>query len=90
MTGDDYQAIVTAYASTNPDGADSMDSFGNYDIQLWSSTEIFESITTRLETLFGPIPAGQKYLVSYAVWKPGADIFELHVIYDGAEWSLVE
>ncbi len=87
LTGDDYTAISAAYASSNPNGSNSMATFGNYDIGLWSSTEIFESITSRLETLFGPIPAGQKYLVSYAVWKPGNDTFTMNVIYDGSAWS---
>ncbi len=87
LTGDDYTAIAAAYASSNSAGSESMSDFGNYDIGLWSSTEIFESITTRLETNFGPIPAGQKYLVSYAVWKPGNDVFTLNVIYDGSSWS---
>lgn len=89
LTGDDYTSIATAYESSNPDGSGSMSTFGNYDIGLWSSTEIFDSITTRLDELFGPVPAGQKYLVSYAVWKPGNDVFELNVIYDGSSWSLV-
>lgn len=87
LTGSDYAAISAAYAGSNPQGSDSMDNFGNYDIGLWSGAEIFESITTRLLEVFPGTAAGQKYLVSYAVWKPGADVFTINVIYDGSAWS---
>ena len=89
LTGGDYTAIAAAYATSNPDGSQSMSDFSNFELSLWTSTQIFEAITTRLDELFGPVPAGQKYLVSYAVWKPGNDIFEMHVIYDGTAWALV-
>ncbi|MCG8378801.1 MAG: hypothetical protein MI865_04910, partial [Proteobacteria bacterium] len=87
LVGADYAAIAAAYADSNSAGSGSMETFGNYDIGLWSDQEIFESITTRLLEIFPATAAGQKYLVSYAVWKPGADVFTLNVIYDGSAWS---
>ena len=86
LGSDDYVAIAAAYASLNPDGSSSMSTFNNYDLTLWSSQEIFDSITARLETLNPSIEAGQKYLVEYAVWRPGAGTDQINVEYNGSEW----
>ena len=84
---DDYSSIATAYSGTNSAGSDSMGSFGNYDLTLWSTDEIFDSITARLVELF-PTQEGQKYLVSYAVWRPGSGTDELHVVYENGEYVI--
>ena len=86
---DDFNSIATASSGTNSAGADSMNSFGNYDLTLWSSDEIFNTITARLVELF-PTVEGQKYLVSYAVWRPGSGVDQLHVVWNGTAYVLVE
>ncbi len=86
---DDYTSIADAYASINSDGSASMAQYGNFDISLWSSDQIFESVTTRLVEIF-PTVVDQKYLVTYATWEPGSGTGSIHVIWDGTAYVLVE
>jgi hypothetical protein len=89
LNSDDYAAIAAATAASNDTGSGSMASFGNYDISLWTSAQIFSSITVRLEAIF-PTVEGQKYLVTYATWEPGAGSGTIHVIWNGSAYVLVE
>jgi len=89
LTGNDYTTIAAATASSNPGGSSSMDNFGNYDISLWSDDQILSSIGNRLLEIF-PEEEGQKYLVSYDTWEPGAGVRTLHVIYMGGAYVEVE
>ena len=84
---DDFSSIAEAFAGINSAGSDSMSDFGNYDLTLWSSDQIFESITARLLEIF-PAVEGQKYNVSYSVWRPGSGVDEIKVIYDGSAYVL--
>ena len=43
----------------------------------------------RLLDLF-PAVEGQKYLVSYDTWEPGAGVRDLHVIYQGGAYVEVQ
>ena len=88
LTGDDYTAIAAATASTNPGGSSSMASFGNFDIGLWSEEERVSAIGNRLLEIF-PQVEGQKYLVSYDTWEPGAGVRSLHLIYTGGVYVMV-
>lgn len=91
LASDDYAAIAAAYEATNGGGSASMASFGNYDLSLWSSDQIFDSITARLLDISGIMKVdGQKYLVSYSTWEPGAGTGTVHVIYEGGAFVLVE
>jgi hypothetical protein len=89
LGGDDYTAIAAATLTSNSGGSSSMDSFGNYDISLWSSAQIFSTITDRLVVIF-PTVVDQKYLVTYATWEPGAGTGTIHVIWDGTAYVPVE
>ncbi len=89
LKSDDYTAIAAAYESINPAGSSSMANFGNYDVGLWSEEERLGSIGGRLIEIF-PTVEGQKYLVSYDTWEPGAGVRSLHVIYMGGAYVEVE
>lgn len=88
FTGDDFAAVAVAFEGSNPDGAASADRYGNFDLTLWSSDQILEAVGARLLDLF-PAVEGQKYLVSYATWEPGAGVGEIHVIYQNGAYVLV-
>lgn len=89
LTGADYVAIADAYESINPGGATSVGTYGNFDLGLWTSEEILGAISGRLLDLF-PAVEGQKYLVSYDTWEPGAGVRDLHVIYEGGSYVEVQ
>ena len=90
LGADDYSAIAAAYQGINDPGSDSMNTFGNYDLTLWSSQEIFDSITARLLELFPSQEVGQKWLIEYRVWRPGSGTDTLNIIYDGSGFSIIE
>lgn len=90
LTNDDYVGIGTAFETSNPNGASSASNFKNFDISLWSSDQIFEAITGRLLDAPGIIKEdGQKYLVNYATWEPGAGSGSIHVIYSAADSAFI-
>ncbi len=86
LSSDDYASIAAATSSSNPSGSNSMTSFGNYDLSLWTSEEIYETITNRLLQLFPAQDIFQKYQVTYEVWRPGNDTDVLHTIWDGSAY----
>lgn len=85
LGSDDYAAIAAATATSNDAGSSSLGNFGNYDLSLWSSEQIFSSITDRLIEKF-PTVEGQKYIVNYATWEPGAGSGSIFVIYEGGAY----
>lgn len=91
LDSEDYTAIASATETSNPDGSASAGQYNNFDLSLWSSSQIFDVITTRL---LDKVPSvdEQKYLVTYATWEPGAGSGEIHVIYSEADqaYLLVE
>lgn len=89
LSADDYAAIATAAAGSNPGGSNSMSQFGNFDVSLWSDDDVLTFVGGRLLDIF-PQVEGQKYLVSYDTWEPGAGVRELHVIYEGGAYVLVQ
>jgi len=90
LTAADYAAIAEATLTSNPAGSGSMSSFGNFDVgALWDDAQILDAIGTHLLGLF-PQVEGQKYLVSYDTWEPGAGVRELHVIFEGGAYVLFE
>ena len=90
LTADDYAAIADATMDSNPSGSNSIAQFGNFDVgALWSPDQILEAIGNHLLDIF-PQVEGQKYLVSYDTWEPGAGVRELHVIFQGGTYVLVE
>lgn len=89
LTGADYVAIAENYESINSAGANSMATFGNYDIGLWPYEQILSSIAERLLDIF-PAVEEQKYLVSYATWEPGAGVRTIHLIYQGGAYVEVQ
>ncbi len=89
LSADDYTAIATAAEADNPDGASSMSSFGNFDVGLWPETDIITFVGGQIATLF-PTVEGQKYLVSYDTWEPGAGVRDIYLIYEGGEYVKFE
>lgn len=89
LTAADYAAIADATSSSNPGGSGSVAQYGNFDLGLWSSEQILEAIGARLLDIF-PAVEGQKYLVSYDTWEPGAGVRDLHVIYQGGTYVEVQ
>lgn len=89
LTGADYVAIADATASSNPGGSNSVATYGNFDIGLWTDDQILSAIGNRLLEIF-PKVEDQKYLVSYDTWEPGAGVRSLHVIYKGGTYVKVE
>ena len=85
----DYTAIADATSSSNPGGSGSMANFGNYDVGLWSDEDVLSSVGNRLLEIF-PLVEGQKYLVSYDTWEPGAGVRTIHLIHEGGAYVLVE
>ncbi|MBL6449706.1 hypothetical protein JMN32_25575 [Fulvivirga sp. 29W222] len=89
LSAADYLAIAEAYTGSNPDGSTSMTSYKNYDLSLWSAELIQESLISYLTDLYPPVD-GQKYLITYATWEPGAGSGTLYVIGQGGEYILFE
>ncbi len=85
LTSDDYSTIGQATTGTNPGGSSSILQFGNFDVALWSPEQILDAVGTQLLDLF-PQVEGQKYLVSYDTWEPGAGVRTLHVIFRGGAY----
>ncbi|MEP2025721.1 MAG: hypothetical protein ABJH98_03995 [Reichenbachiella sp.] len=87
----DYASVGEAWATKNADGSTSISQYGNYDLTLWSDDQIVESLN---ELMLGSSAflkeVGQKYLVSYAVWMPGAGTNSKLFIYDGTNFVIVE
>ncbi len=86
----DYQAIGAATETSNPAGSASILQYGNFDLGLWTSSQIFEAITGRLMVLFPGTEEGQKYLVTFDTWEPGNGTQDLYVIFEGGEYILYE
>jgi hypothetical protein len=89
LKGADYVAIAAATESTNPSGSNSMGTYGNVDVGLWTEEQIIEAIGNRLLEIF-PVVEGQKYLVSYDTWEPGAGVRTIHLILVGGVYVKVE
>ncbi len=91
LNNSDYQAIGAATETSNPAGSISVATYGNFDLGLWSSDQIFEAIVNRLLDNSEIMKVeGQKYLVSYATWEPGAGSGSIHVIYDSGASTFVK
>ncbi len=88
LTADDYSAIADATEATNSSGSGSVAQYGNFDLGLWSTDEITAAVGARLLDLF-PQVEGQKYLVSYDTWEPGAGVRDVHLIFEGGVYVLV-
>jgi hypothetical protein len=89
LKGDDYVAIAAATESSNPSGSSSMGTYGNVDVGLWTEEQIIEAVGNRLLEIF-PKVEGQKYLVSYDTWEPGAGVRTIHLILQGGVYVKVE
>ena len=89
LTGNDYTAIAAATSGSNPSGSSSMGNFGNYDVGLWPEADVISSIGNRLLEIFSQVE-GQKYLVSYDTWEPGAGVRTVHLILEGGVYVKVE
>ncbi|WP_370089741.1 hypothetical protein [Ekhidna sp.] len=83
-----YASIGAATATSNPDGSASAIQYSNFDLGLWTSDEIFDAITSYLESTV-PSVDGQKYLVTYATWEPGAGTGQIYVIYSDADGKYI-
>jgi hypothetical protein len=66
-----------------------MGTYGNVDVGLWTEEQIIEAIGNRLLEIF-PVVEGQKYLVSYDTWEPGAGVRTIHLILVGGVYVKVE
>ncbi|MEQ9403661.1 MAG: hypothetical protein RIM99_08765 [Cyclobacteriaceae bacterium] len=86
---DDWADIAAATLNSNPDGSASISSFGNFDLTLWTTDQIFDAITEQLPSIFPSPEAGQKYLISYAVWRPGSGTDTINIIWDGTAYSII-
>lgn len=89
LTAEDYIAIAAAYQDSNSSGSESMNSYKNYDISLWTEEQIEESIINHMTELFPPVD-GQKYLVEYATWEPGSGTGTLYIIGEGGTYVIYE
>ncbi len=83
---EDWVWIAEEFREENQAGAESAEQYRNFDITLWSEQQRFDAITGRLEVLYPDTEEGQKYLVTYATWEPGAGSRSLYVIYEGGEY----
>jgi len=91
MASADYDWVIANYADINPAGVASMSNYGNYDLTIWSSEEIQNSIADILMNNFASAEDGQKYLVTYSVWTGSAGDFPtLHMVKAGDKYVLVE
>ena len=66
--------------------------FNNFDVRGGKDEETIESRLAKINTIllnnFPQYGEGQKFSVSYAVWKPGNDVFVMNVIHDGTKYVL--
>lgn len=66
--------------------------FENFDIRSGRDEETVEARRAKISTIllnnFPQFGQGQKFSVSYNVWKPGNDVFVMNVIHDGTEYVL--
>lgn len=66
--------------------------FENFDVRAGRDEETVEARRAKISTIllnnFPQYGAGQKFSVSYNVWKPGDDVFVMNVIHDGTEYVL--
>ena len=84
MAQADYDFVVAAYAEITPAGVASMAQYGNYDLTIWSSENIQNSIADVLAKNFGGAEEGQKYSVSYKVYTGSAgDTYTMLMIKQG-------
>ncbi len=87
LTADDYNAIVSATADSNPSGSTNLGQYGNFNLDSWSDDQILDAIGNLLLDLF-PQTEGQKYLVAYDTYPAGP--MDIHLIYKGGEYVKVE
>lgn len=83
VLSDDWTWIGESWAERNADGSASVLRFGNFDVGLWSDQQRFDAIGELLLHLYPDTAEGQKYLVTYATWEPGAGTRTLNVIFEG-------
>ncbi len=66
--------------------------YNNFDVRAGKDEETVEARLAKINTIllnnFPQYGEGQKFSVSYAVWKPGDDIFVMNVIHNGTEYVL--
>ncbi len=66
--------------------------FANFDVRTGRDEETVEARLAKINTIllnnFPQYGAGQKFSVSYNVWKPGDDVFVMNVIHNGTEYEL--
>jgi hypothetical protein len=90
LTSSDYADIAAAYADINPSGSGSMTTYGNYDLALWSTEQIQESIGGQLLNIFPSAAEGQKYLVTYKFYSGGVGTSTVHLILTDGVYVPVE
>jgi hypothetical protein len=84
MAQADYDFVIETYADITPAGVASMAQYGNYDLTIWSSENIQNSIADVLAKNFGGAEEGQKYSVSYKVYTGSAgDTYNILMIKQG-------
>jgi hypothetical protein len=66
--------------------------FNNFDVRAGRDEETVEARRVKINTIllnnFPQYGEGQKFSVSYNVWKPGDDVFVMNVINNGTEYVL--
>lgn len=66
--------------------------YNNFDVRAGKDEETVEVRLSKISTIllnnFPQYGEGQKFSVSYAVWKPGDDVFVMNVIHDGTKYVL--
>lgn len=66
--------------------------FANFDVREGRDEETIEARLAKINTIllnnFPEFGEGQKFAVSYNVWKPGDDVFVMNVIHDGTKYRL--
>lgn len=85
----DYEAIAEASKDANADGADNLQQYGSFALERWTNDQIFTAITNWLLDTYPATAEGQKYLVTYATWEPGAGTGELYVILEGGVYKVI-
>lgn len=90
LSGSDYTDIAAAYATINSAGSTSMGKYGNYDLSLWPTAQIEESIGGQLLNNFPSAAEGQKYLVTYKFYSGGSGSSTVHLILTGGVYVPVE
>ncbi|MFT4667380.1 MAG: hypothetical protein ACI9XB_004349 [Gammaproteobacteria bacterium] len=85
----DYDAIAEATLTSNPDGSASISQYGNFDLGLWTSDEIFAAITTLMLDLV-PQVEEQQYLVTYDTYSGASGTGSIHIVFKDGAYALVE